>query len=260
MANWKPENGSKVHWHMPGGEILPETTTFTDTNPPMINTISGFAARYAGGQIPERDGVRAHLWGQADENGILSAAMERAGKDKNNKWGLSPTDFNNPVTVQDFGATQIGPEGLAKSEIMKLYPASGGVGDWPVRAGDSTNPANRTERKILGPYGNFEKTVGGVTYYYTNPRLNRPNDPWYLTSTKSKPGWDGNKVVEPTTQPVQPVKPVTPPAGGPVTQSFETQIKLIVANYSRDLPPEGEGGRYANKLRNMIKELKVLVG
>lgn len=252
MANWKPSK-SIVHWHMPGGEVLLETTTFVDTNPPVINTIAGFAARYAGGKIPERDGVRAHLWGQADENGILSAAMERAGKDKANPWGLSEDDFKNPVIVQDFGATEIGAEGLSKSEIMKQYPAPGQVGDWPVKSGDSTDPNRRTERKIMGPYGDFEKTVGGKTYYYKNTRLNRPSDPWYQSPTESR---NMNPVVSSTMGQGSEV------GGGqnPTGEKLSTGVKLIIANYSRDLPGEGEGGRYAAKLKNLVRELKSLVG
>lgn len=252
MANWKPSK-SVVHWHLPGGEILPETTTWTDTgdhpNPP-INTAEGLAARYANGSIPERNGVHAHLWGQADDNPILSAAMERAGKDKNNPWGLSENDYNNPTSVLDFGATEIGPEGLDNSKIMQLYPVTGKVGDWPVHPGDSTDPAHRTERRILGPHGNYEKVVGGTTYYYFNPRKDQPGDPWF--------GSTGTTSTTPST-----AAPVTPPttasATTPVSTAALSQLKSASSDLQKILPLPGVGGAPIQKLAREVRKLLAVI-
>lgn len=243
-VNWKPENNAIVHWHMPGGEVLEITTTFTDTNPPIINTIEGFAARYANGKIPERDGVRAHLWGQADDNPILSAAMERAGKDKSNKWKLSESDFNNPVTVQDFGATQIGSEGLAKSEIIKLYPPPGEVGGFAARPGDSTDPKNRTERKILAPYGPYDRIgMDGKTYYYFNPRKNRPGDPWFEKEEEVRKATETHE----------------PTVAGIISRNTIEELKLSANKVRNALPMQGKGGAPLQTLANNIRPLLDLI-
>lgn len=171
-GNGIPLDGSTVVWHWPGhpaSPLPPAPTTFHNNGTDGRGTVKWFADRYANGNLPVLpDGsyVRAQLGVEIEDLGPLGAAMMRAALDPNNKWGLTVDQAKNDLVIRDFGATEC-PDGIANAEIVKLYPVSGQVGDWPPGSLDPNNPKHG---KWLLPYGAFTRTVNGVPNYYFNDR------------------------------------------------------------------------------------------
>lgn len=251
---YTPTDGVETHWVMQNGERRQgqPKTFFKNNGPNKGASLTYTLERYGDPRSEEEKAgglttLSAYRFPYFPEKGVLPGSIRTAWEDPKNPWNitLETDDLRMSQQINDVAAT-------IADEVIKRYPASGEVGDWPVKVGDSTDPNNRTERKILGPYGDFEKTVGGKTYYYKNTRLNRPRDPWYLSPTESR---NMNPVVSSTMGQGSEV-------GGqnPTGEKLSTGVKLIIANYSRDLPGEGEGGRYAAKLKSLVRELKSLMG
>lgn len=252
---YTPKDGTDVHWFLMDGSGH-VVTKFNNNGIPKQITVEWMKARYGD---PSKDGKHPfsqYRFGLDPLKGVLPGAINKAAGDPSSGVMMPTDQMEAYVQAHDIAATLT--ENGENSAFVQKYKVSGQVGDWPARAGDSTDPNNRTERKISGPYGNFEKTVGGVTYYYFNPRLNRPGDSWFVspTESKSEPKVDSSmgRVEVKNEEERKPAESM----GGVV--DLKTKLRLAIKNHDRDIPPKGEGGRYAEKLRNLMIELKNMVG
>lgn len=203
---YRPRNGATVYWFWQDGKPAIETK-FTDTGDIRQWTPEEMIKRYGDPRPALRN--RPEVLGDAAQiseshvesrinhissisyfrpsldpvKGVLPGAIRTA--QKGNSYGIKEVNDQMLAYQQAMDvAFTLCPEG-ENSNFVKEYSVSGAVGAWPNRPGDSTDPNNRTERKIMGPHGNFDRVgVDGKTYYYFNPRKDQPGDPWYKDLNK----------------------------------------------------------------------------
>jgi hypothetical protein len=189
------------------------------------------------------------------------------------KAGLlgSPMEYTGIPTWEEITDYQFNPRGhFETAEAFSIAGVLGYSKDKPrgLFKGDnllydliSAQPSRFGGNVRMPPEGGFFE----ISFPYT---AKGPEDEWKEFADDSIHGGKLYYVVAPVAQVTQslippvkqnPVVQTTAETAGPLDRNAGDKIKAdlqsLVTTYSRDLPPEGEGGRYARKLRSLIKEI-----
>jgi hypothetical protein len=280
---YRPENGSPVYWVWQDSSPAIETK-FTDTGDITQWTPEAMLKRY-GDPRAALDTDKAKMYFSEEEIARLKndklfythlrfpldpskpnlQGFVRTLSERGNQMGISePRD---PLLAfqqsQDIAATLL-PQG-ENTPLFQNFQVGGVVGGWPNQPGDSTDPNRRTERKILGPYGPYEKVgTDGRTYYYFNPRQNRARDPWFEAEKRKE---EEAKRAQDEQQ--QRMKEGSGKETGKetvkegkeeiVTKVKVDELKVFASRVREALPATNRGGIPLNTLANKIRPLLDLI-
>lgn len=284
---YRPQPNSTVYWVWQDGSPAIETK-FTDTGDIREWTPEAMLKRY-GDPRAALDSDKAkmffseqeierlkndklfytHLRFPLDPSKPNLQGFVRTLSERGNQMGISePRD---PLLAfqqsQDIAATLL-PQGES-TPIFQNFQVGGVVGGWAAQPGDSTDPNRRTERKALLPYGPYEKVgADGRTYYYFNPRQNRPRDPWYEDEKRKEEEAKRAQIEQQQRMRDSGVKDgkeagkdVGTKGGNEevVTKVRVEELKVFASRVREALPATNRGGIPLNTLANKVRPLLDLI-
>jgi hypothetical protein len=254
---YTPKEGTDVHWFLMDGSGH-TVTKFHDNGIPRQITIPWMKERYGDPSKDDKHPFSQYRFGLDPLKGVLPGAIRVASEQPDSGVTMPKDQMVAYVQAYDIAATLT--EDGEKSPFVQKYQVTGAVGAWPNRPGDSTDPKFRTERRIMGPHGNFERVgIDGKTYYYFNPRADRPGDPWYRDPAPPVTAPLPRPEPTPTTAPEVSREARLGESGptGSGVRRDELQRLLEAADRVK-LAPEG-GGEPARALRTLREGLRQLL-